>query len=225
MKKLLLSFILISTTTTLFAQYEGHVGINTETPTSTLHVKSKGSTANTQSLKVESSTGTNLLTINDDGTVSGTAAANLSSGSVVTPKASGLFSSMSAKTSSGYLSTAGDTFGIINATTTNYLVFTGVAQTVPFDARLNLLTFRITPSVISDVLLTTPLSVELYVNGSSTGLVATIINTVISYGSYYVSAPTSPSIRVYRGDLIAYRLRNFPEGQINCAVSMKYTEL
>ncbi|WP_294238232.1 hypothetical protein [Chryseobacterium sp. sg2396] len=54
------------------AQYEKNVGINTATPTATLHLKGKGSTNATQSLKIENSAGTNLITINDDGTASGT---------------------------------------------------------------------------------------------------------------------------------------------------------
>lgn len=64
----------------LSAQNTGNVGINTTTPTATLHVLGKGNTATTQSLKVENSDGTNLLTINDNGTVSGSAVANFGGG-------------------------------------------------------------------------------------------------------------------------------------------------
>ncbi|WP_294318028.1 hypothetical protein [uncultured Chryseobacterium sp.] len=53
------------------------VGINTQSPTAALHVVSKGNAATTQALKVHNSDGTNLLTINDDGTVTGSAASNL----------------------------------------------------------------------------------------------------------------------------------------------------
>lgn len=55
----------------------GNVGINTTAPTSTLHVKSKGNTSSTQNFKLENSDGTNLFTVNDDGTVSGSAVSNL----------------------------------------------------------------------------------------------------------------------------------------------------
>lgn len=55
----------------------GNVGINTTSPTSTLHVKSKGSTSATQNFKLENSDGTNLFTVNDDGSVSGSAVSNL----------------------------------------------------------------------------------------------------------------------------------------------------
>lgn len=53
------------------AQYEKNVGINISTSTATLHLKGKGSSNTTQSLKIENSTGTNLLTVNDDGSASG----------------------------------------------------------------------------------------------------------------------------------------------------------
>lgn len=55
----------------------GNVGINTTSPTSTLHVKSKGNTSSTQSFRLENSDGTNLFTVNDDGTVSGSSVSNL----------------------------------------------------------------------------------------------------------------------------------------------------
>lgn len=63
------------------AQYEGNVGINTSTPTATLNVKGKGNTSATQPLKIENSDGLNLLTITDNGLVSGTITAALSGGS------------------------------------------------------------------------------------------------------------------------------------------------
>lgn len=58
------------------AAQAGNVGINTITPTATLHVKGNGNTSATQALKLENSDGTNLLTVNDDGSVSGSAVAN-----------------------------------------------------------------------------------------------------------------------------------------------------
>lgn len=58
------------------AAQTGNVGINTTTPTATLHVKGNGNTSATQALKLENSDGTNLLTVNDDGSISGSAVAN-----------------------------------------------------------------------------------------------------------------------------------------------------
>lgn len=55
----------------------GNVGINTTSPSATLHVKGKGNTTATQSFKLENSDGTNLFSINDDGTVAGTVVSNL----------------------------------------------------------------------------------------------------------------------------------------------------
>ena len=63
------------------AQYEGNVGINTTTPTATLHVVGKGNTTATNALKLENSDGTDLFTITDNGSVSGSALANLGGGS------------------------------------------------------------------------------------------------------------------------------------------------
>lgn len=62
------------------AQYDGNVGINTTTPTATLNVKGKGTTTSTQALRIENAAGTDLLTINDNGTISGSALANFGSG-------------------------------------------------------------------------------------------------------------------------------------------------
>jgi len=64
------------------AQYEKNVGINTVTPTAALSVKGNGNTVATQALKLENSDGINLLTINNNGTVSGSAMANLAGGGV-----------------------------------------------------------------------------------------------------------------------------------------------
>lgn len=64
----------------LNAQYDGNVGINTTTPTATLNVKGKGTTTSTQALRIENAAGTDLLTINDNGTVSGSSLANFGSG-------------------------------------------------------------------------------------------------------------------------------------------------
>lgn len=72
MRKIYLSGVLVfGSMAFIQAQYEKNVGINIATPTATLHLKGKGSTNATQSLKIDNSTGTNLLTINDDGTASG----------------------------------------------------------------------------------------------------------------------------------------------------------
>ncbi|WP_228377957.1 DUF7151 family protein, partial [Chryseobacterium luteum] len=78
--KILSSILLFGSFFYVSAQYSGNVGINTTTPTATLNVKGKGNTTATQSLKVENSDGTNLLTINDNGTVSGSAVSNFGGG-------------------------------------------------------------------------------------------------------------------------------------------------
>ena len=79
--KILFSFFFLGVFSGMNAQYEGNVGINTTTPTATINIKGKGNTVSTQSLKVENSDGVNLLTINDNGTVSGSAVTTLTSGS------------------------------------------------------------------------------------------------------------------------------------------------
>lgn len=62
------------------AQYDGNVGINTRTPAATLHVVGKGNTPATNALKLQNSDGTDLLTITDTGSVTGSAVANLGGG-------------------------------------------------------------------------------------------------------------------------------------------------
>ncbi|WP_034705626.1 DUF7151 family protein [Chryseobacterium luteum] len=78
--KILSSILLFGSFFYVSAQYSGNVGINTTAPTATLNVKGKGNTTITQSLKVENSDGTNLLTINDNGTISGSAVSNFGGG-------------------------------------------------------------------------------------------------------------------------------------------------
>lgn len=51
------------------AQYDGRVGINTETPSATLNVKSTGDTASTKNLELENSKGTKMVTVLDNGRV------------------------------------------------------------------------------------------------------------------------------------------------------------
>lgn len=85
-----LSFIILICGFSSFnAQYTGNVGINTTTPTATLSVKGKGNTIATQALKVENSDGDNLLTINDNGTVSGLAVSNMGGGNGLNGTAGG----------------------------------------------------------------------------------------------------------------------------------------
>ncbi|MDQ1096377.1 MULTISPECIES: DUF7151 family protein [Chryseobacterium] len=80
MKVHLSGVLLLGSIAFLHAQYEKNVGINISTPTATLHLKGKGADNTTQSLKIENSAGTNLLTVNDDGTASGSVLANLGGG-------------------------------------------------------------------------------------------------------------------------------------------------
>lgn len=150
----------------LSAQSEGNVGINTVNPTATLHVQSNGNTATTQALKVDNADGTNLLTINNDGTVSGVAAVNLSSGTPGSPKTSGIFSGMTPYPSTGYLSPVGNVFeqssGIQNAQ-----AFFTVAQTVPLNAVLDEMVLSVRSQYFN--LSPRPITAELYVNGFATG--------------------------------------------------------
>ncbi|MFY1047568.1 DUF7151 family protein [Chryseobacterium sp. GP-SGM7] len=73
-----MAFIIVPVSQYTMAQ-TGNVGINTTNPTSTLHVKGKGNTSSTETFKLENSNGTNLFSVNDDGTVSGTVVSNLGS--------------------------------------------------------------------------------------------------------------------------------------------------
>lgn len=75
--KNLSSIVLLGAGFALQAQSNGNVGINNSSPTATLHIKSKGATASTQVLKLENADGDNLLTVNDNGTVSGSALTNI----------------------------------------------------------------------------------------------------------------------------------------------------
>jgi hypothetical protein len=79
--KFLSSILLVGSCVYIHAQFSGNVGINTTSPTATLNVKGKGNTNSTQSFKLENSDGVNLLTVNDNGTVSGSAVSNLGGGS------------------------------------------------------------------------------------------------------------------------------------------------
>ncbi|MDR6515331.1 DUF7151 family protein [Chryseobacterium camelliae] len=81
MKVHLSGVLLLGSIAFMHAQYDKNVGINIPTPTATLHLKGKGSDNTTQSLKIENSVGTNLLTVNDDGTASGSVLAGLGGGS------------------------------------------------------------------------------------------------------------------------------------------------
>lgn len=221
MKKILLLFAVLGTNTCFFAQTDGNVGINTATPTATLHVLSKGNTATTQALKVDNVDGTNVLTINNDGTVSGTAAVNLTSGTVGTPKASGIFSSVAKQGGNVYLSPNGN--GVAAFTTdVGDPAFYEVAHTVPFNAVLSALTFTVNTQLFT--FLTAPLTVEVFVNGIGTGYFTNIFSNILVPQSNFTSAPVSNTITVQRGDIIAYRLSNFPQLPVNCYVSMVYTE-
>ncbi len=76
MKNRILSIILFYLAANLISAQTGNVGINTTTPSASLNVKGKGNTSATQNFKLENSDGTNLLTVNDDGSVSGSAVSN-----------------------------------------------------------------------------------------------------------------------------------------------------
>ncbi len=69
MKKLLI-FSGLLTMGFINAQYEGKVGVNTETPSATLNVKSKtGTTSATKNFELENASGTKMLTVLDNGYV------------------------------------------------------------------------------------------------------------------------------------------------------------
>ncbi len=221
MKKTFLLFEVLGTATCLYAQSEGNVGINTVNPTAALHVKSKGNTATTQALKVDNADGTNLLTINNDGTVSGVAAVNLSSGTPSAAKGSGIFSGMSSAPQDGYVSPVGNNFSA-STFTLDDPAFYKVAQTVPYNTRLDLLTFSLRTATFYYSPM--PLTAELYVNGASTGLYAMFYEPFIDPGFTYTSFPSTGSISLQRGALIAFKITGFMDPNINCYVSVRYTE-
>lgn len=221
MKKTLLLCMLSGITVSLKAQYEGHVGINTPTPSATLHVKSQGSAVTTQSLKIENSAGANLLTINDDGTVSGTAAANLASNTSATPKGSGIFTATAASCSNCHLSPNGNTvvsFPGAPPAGDFYIV----AQAVPYNTSLDNLRFSIRAT--ANTTSTNPIIVQLIVNGVATGFSAVIFNNIYSAGQTYIATPSSGSLLLSAGDLIAYRILGLTANQLIGYVSLRYTE-
>lgn len=221
MKKTFLLFAVLGTATYLYAQSEGNVGINTTTPTATLHVNSQGSTATTQALKVDNSDGTNLLTINNDGTVSGVAAINLSSGTPTAPKASGIFSGMTSAPNDGFLSPIGNGF-ITSYSSTNAPAFYSVAQTVPFTTVLEEMTFSL--HTISPYYAPRTLMAQLYVNNLPTALIITFYGPFFMANQSYTATSTGGSVILQKGDHFAYRIFGFDTTQINCYLSIRYTE-
>lgn len=70
MKRIFTSAVVLLGTTIAYAQYEGRVGINTETPAATIDIKSKtGTTSATKNLELQNASGTKLVTVLDDGKV------------------------------------------------------------------------------------------------------------------------------------------------------------
>lgn len=70
MKRIFTSVVVLLGTTIAYAQYEGRVGINTDTPTATIDIKSKtGTDATTKNLELQNANGTKLVTVLDNGNV------------------------------------------------------------------------------------------------------------------------------------------------------------
>lgn len=221
MKKNLLFIILCCTTATLSAQSAGNVGINTVTPTATLHVNSQGSTATTQALKVDNADGTNLLTINNDGTVSGAAAVNLSSGTAAAPKGSGIFTATASSFNNCFLSPNGNT-SIALTGSSNDPGFYTVAQAVPYNTVVDKLNFHIRAT--ATYYGTNPILVQLYVNGVPANLTAAIFLYQYTAGQTYSAQQTNGSVSLVAGDLIAYRILGLGNTPLIGYLSMRYTE-
>lgn len=213
--------ILFGCTLAINAQSQGNVGINTATPSANLHIKSSGSTGATQALKVDRADGTNLLTINSDGTVSGAAAANLSGGGQTAAKTSGVFSGMTADNSGGFLSPIGNAF-TTSPPNINAPEFFSVAQMLPFNAVLDQMTFSLRSDMFSPT--QGPFTVELYINGQSTGMSSMIMEPILFPNTSYISFPVSGSIFLQRGDLFAFHISGLYVPGMNRYVSIRYTE-
>lgn len=221
MAKNLLFIVLCCITAPLSAQSDGNVGINTTTPTATLHVKSQSLSTTTKTLKLENAAGTDLLTINNDGTVSGLAADNLSSGSPNTPKASGIFSGMTSAPNDGFLSPIGNGF-VTSYASDNPPAFYSVAQTVPFNAVLTEMTFSL--HTINSYYAPRIIMAQLYVNNSPTAFICTFPSPFYMPNETYTATFTDGSVILQKGDHFAYRIFGFDTPQINCYLSIRYTE-
>lgn len=70
MKRIFTSAVVLLGTTIVYAQYEGRVGVNTDTPAATMDIKSKtGTDATTKNLELQNANGIKLLTVLDDGKI------------------------------------------------------------------------------------------------------------------------------------------------------------
>lgn len=78
MKRIFTLAVILLGTAIAYAQYEGRVGINTETPAATIDIKSRtGTTSATKNLELQNANGSKLVTVLDNGFVGiGTAKPN-----------------------------------------------------------------------------------------------------------------------------------------------------
>ena len=197
------------------------MGINTTQPTATLHVKSNGSTSTTQVLKVDNIAGTNLLTINDDGTVSGTAAVNLTSGTVSTPKGSGIFTATASSFINCFLSPSGNSSVSTNGSPNDPAFYT-VAQTVPYNTTVDKLNIKVRATI--NTIGTNPIIAQLWVNNVPTNLTVAFFPIQYIAGQNYSASNNTVSIPLLAGDIIAYRILGLGSSQLIGYVSMRYTE-